>query len=219
MTKLQQAYRYIENLQIAEFFAFLKSNAKPNEMLTRLEKTFVLGKTDADFYEQLKSIANLLLSPDKAQIHKMIIDLGYKSYLLGYILHSNITIDLTVSGAIDEYNREITDAVNYLNLDRDITKAEHENIRNYKKKLSNRNQKMLDFGINVAILQTFIYSLPHLKDPSQLKKMQEHYRKIVHEIKDFFITEDRARLTYLIPDVNSKDENCYKIIQEYISTI
>ena len=62
MTKLEQANYYIENLQIADFFAFLKSNAKPNEMLIRLENTFILGKTDVDFYEQLKTLTNVLLS-------------------------------------------------------------------------------------------------------------------------------------------------------------
>jgi hypothetical protein len=67
MTKLQQAYKYIENLQIAEFFAFMKSNTKPNEMLTRLEKTFILGKKDVDFYDQLKSLANLLLAENNSQ--------------------------------------------------------------------------------------------------------------------------------------------------------
>jgi len=62
MTKLEQAYEYIETLQIAEFFTFLKSNSKPNAMLTRLEKTFILGKTDVDFFDQLKTLANLLLA-------------------------------------------------------------------------------------------------------------------------------------------------------------
>lgn len=62
MTKLQQAYEYIETLQIAEFFAFMKQYAPNNEMLVRLEKAFILGKTDVDFYDQLKSLANLLLT-------------------------------------------------------------------------------------------------------------------------------------------------------------
>lgn len=62
MTKIEHAYHLIETLQIAEFFAFLKSNAKPNEMLTRLENTFILGKADVDFYSQCKALANVLLS-------------------------------------------------------------------------------------------------------------------------------------------------------------
>ncbi len=62
MTKLEQAYKYIETLQLADFFAFMKQNAPSNEMLVRLEKTFILGKTDVDFFDQLKTLANLLLA-------------------------------------------------------------------------------------------------------------------------------------------------------------
>ena len=40
----------------------MKQNAPSNEMLMRLEKTFILGKTDVDFSDQLKSLANVLLS-------------------------------------------------------------------------------------------------------------------------------------------------------------
>ena len=64
MTKLEQAYNYIEKLQIAEFFAFVKPYATDTDaiaMLTRLEKAFILGKTEVDFYNQLKSLANLFL--------------------------------------------------------------------------------------------------------------------------------------------------------------
>lgn len=67
MTKLEQAYDYIETLQIAGFFAFMKQNAPTNEMLTRLEKAFILGKTDVDFYDQLRSLANLLLSEKQTE--------------------------------------------------------------------------------------------------------------------------------------------------------
>lgn len=67
MTKLQQAYEYIETLQIAEFFAFMKQNVPNDEMLVRLEKAYILGKTDVDFYDQLKSLANLLLAEKQTE--------------------------------------------------------------------------------------------------------------------------------------------------------
>jgi hypothetical protein len=62
MTKIEQAHHLIENLQIAEFFTFIRNNAKPNALLVRLESAFVQGRTDVDFYEQLKTLANVLLS-------------------------------------------------------------------------------------------------------------------------------------------------------------
>lgn len=64
MTKLQQAYDYIDNLQIAEFFAFVKPYASGDSvvMLSHLEKAFILGKTEVDFHEQLKSLSSLLLN-------------------------------------------------------------------------------------------------------------------------------------------------------------
>lgn len=68
MTKLEQANYYIENLQIADFFVFMKENTQSNEMLTRLERTFILGKTDVDFYEQLKALANIFFSNDASVI-------------------------------------------------------------------------------------------------------------------------------------------------------
>ncbi|WP_375560657.1 hypothetical protein ACE193_23675 [Bernardetia sp. OM2101] len=69
MTKLEQAYHYIEELEISEFFIFLKSNPDvvPNPMLTRLEKAFIQSKTDVDFYDQLKALANILLSESNTQ--------------------------------------------------------------------------------------------------------------------------------------------------------
>jgi CHAT domain-containing protein len=71
MTKLEQATYYIENLQISDFFNFMKQNTTGNEMLVHLEKAFILGKTDVDFYARLKSLANLLLT--EKQIKKTVL--------------------------------------------------------------------------------------------------------------------------------------------------
>jgi hypothetical protein len=70
MTNLEQAYNHIENLRIADFFTFVKPFAKDTTsiaMLEKLQKSFILGKTDADFYDQLKSLANLLLVEQKSK--------------------------------------------------------------------------------------------------------------------------------------------------------
>ncbi len=55
---LQKAIELIEKQEIADFFAFLKSQIGTHEMITRLEKVFIWGKNDADFADQLKTLAH-----------------------------------------------------------------------------------------------------------------------------------------------------------------
>lgn len=61
MTNLEQAYYYIESLQTADFFVFMKKHTQNNEMLSLLEKTFILGQTDVNFHDRLKVLANRCL--------------------------------------------------------------------------------------------------------------------------------------------------------------
>jgi len=68
MTKLEQAINYIENLQVAEFFAFVKPYATSIDttiMLTNLEKTFILGILEPNFYTQCQALANMLFRENK----------------------------------------------------------------------------------------------------------------------------------------------------------
>jgi len=64
---LKKAQELVENIQIAEYFEFMKSKVGNNEMLARLQKTFILGKTDVDFYDQLKTLAQMLLDSDNQE--------------------------------------------------------------------------------------------------------------------------------------------------------
>lgn len=59
--KLEKAIEYIENWEIALFFEFLKSEVGDHEMISRLKNTFILGKTDVDFADQLRLLAGNLL--------------------------------------------------------------------------------------------------------------------------------------------------------------
>ncbi len=61
MTAIEQAEDLVNQVQIAEYFAFMKSKVGENAMLNQLQKKFILGKADEDFYDQLKSLAHLLL--------------------------------------------------------------------------------------------------------------------------------------------------------------
>jgi hypothetical protein len=65
MTKLEQAYQYIDTLQIADFFAFLKDNATTDERITHLENTFIYGVKEASFHNQLRALANVLLGENR----------------------------------------------------------------------------------------------------------------------------------------------------------
>jgi len=58
---LEQAINLINNLQIADYFSFMKNLVGENPTLTKLQNAFILGKTDVDFYEQLKSFAEISL--------------------------------------------------------------------------------------------------------------------------------------------------------------
>ena len=67
MTDLEKAEDLINNVQIADYFAFMKSKVGENAMLNQLQKKFILGKNDEDFYDQLKSLADLLLNTDNTR--------------------------------------------------------------------------------------------------------------------------------------------------------
>lgn len=67
MTDLEKAEDLINQVQIAEYFTFMKSKVGENVMLNQLQKKFILGKTDEDFYDQLKSLAHLLLNTNNEQ--------------------------------------------------------------------------------------------------------------------------------------------------------
>lgn len=62
MTKLEQAHYYINKNEIEKFFSFMENNGEPNEMLARLEHTFIFGKIDADFGQRCKVLASMLFS-------------------------------------------------------------------------------------------------------------------------------------------------------------
>jgi hypothetical protein len=64
MTDLEKAETLINQIEIAEYFAFMKSKIGENAMLNQLQKKFILGKNDEDFYDQLKSLAHLLFNTD-----------------------------------------------------------------------------------------------------------------------------------------------------------
>jgi hypothetical protein len=64
MTDLEKAEILINQIEIAEYFVFMKSKVGENTMLNQLQKKFILGKNDEDFYDQLKSLAHLLLNTD-----------------------------------------------------------------------------------------------------------------------------------------------------------
>jgi hypothetical protein len=65
MTDLEKAEELINSIEIAEYFVFMKSKVGENAMLNQLQKKFILGKNDEDFYDQLKSLAHLLLNTDQ----------------------------------------------------------------------------------------------------------------------------------------------------------
>ena len=62
MTKLEQARIYIQTLQIAEFFEFIEDNAKADERVAHLRNTFIYGVKDASFYDQLRTLADVILN-------------------------------------------------------------------------------------------------------------------------------------------------------------
>jgi hypothetical protein len=67
MKDLEHAINLIDNLQISEFFLFMRKKTGNDATLTRLENMFMQNKTDADFYEQLKTYAISKFSANKKQ--------------------------------------------------------------------------------------------------------------------------------------------------------
>jgi hypothetical protein len=62
MTKLEQAYHLIENLQFADFFEFMENHAvSSKETITHLKNTIVWEGANASYCERLKVLANKLL--------------------------------------------------------------------------------------------------------------------------------------------------------------
>jgi hypothetical protein len=57
----------VNELRISEFFLFMRKKKGNDAALTRLENMFVQGKTDVDFYEQLKTYALSKFSENKHQ--------------------------------------------------------------------------------------------------------------------------------------------------------
>jgi hypothetical protein len=66
-TDLQTAIEYIERTEIPDFFEFIKAKKGENEMISRLAKTLILGKTDVDYYDQLRLLATWLLSENQTE--------------------------------------------------------------------------------------------------------------------------------------------------------
>jgi hypothetical protein len=65
MTDLEHALDLIDNQQISEFFLFMRKKTGNDATLTRLESMFVQGKTDVDFFQQLKAYAITKMSESK----------------------------------------------------------------------------------------------------------------------------------------------------------
>lgn len=62
MSKIDKAISMVNNLQIPDYFEFMKSQIGENAMLMQLQQAFVMGKTDVSFYNQLISLSKMLLT-------------------------------------------------------------------------------------------------------------------------------------------------------------
>ncbi|TAD98592.1 MAG: CHAT domain-containing protein [Bacteroidetes bacterium] len=78
MSNLEKAIQLINELEFAEYFSFMENLVGKKAELTRLQKIFITGKTDVDFYEQLKVLSKIILKENTMkeeldQIKKLII--------------------------------------------------------------------------------------------------------------------------------------------------
>jgi hypothetical protein len=70
MTNLEKALTLINSLQLPEFFTFMETQIGNDVALSQLQQTFILGKTDFDFYDRLKTFAQLKLGATHEKIEK-----------------------------------------------------------------------------------------------------------------------------------------------------
>lgn len=78
MSNLEKAIQLINELEFAEYFSFMENLVGKKAELTRLQKIFITGKTDVDFYEQLKVLSKIILKENTMkeeldQIKKLIV--------------------------------------------------------------------------------------------------------------------------------------------------
>jgi hypothetical protein len=69
MTENELALSYVDELKFSDFFALLRKNFGANPEISRLEQAFTLNKTDVDFFEQAKTLANKLLDKKAADAY------------------------------------------------------------------------------------------------------------------------------------------------------
>ena len=62
MNNYEKALALINSLQVADYFVFMKNLIGENPALAKLQQRFIMGKTDEDFYEQLKAFAEMNLN-------------------------------------------------------------------------------------------------------------------------------------------------------------
>lgn len=72
MTNREQAFSLVDKLKIVEYFKFMQVQVGTNAMLSQLQQEFAVGKASFDFYERLKTLADMLLPTDTDKVYKII---------------------------------------------------------------------------------------------------------------------------------------------------